>query len=238
MGSNHSLTKKSRTLCMLSALILSTFSISMLYTQSASAQTAPAVLQKCNVLPDTYGRITLSTNVSASADYTVWIRMRLKAANHKILVSVDSTNSATSCGVEMGISGISTQPIEQWTWVKTKAAGGDMKANIPAGQAASIQIAGVAGSNNVDIDKVMLISSNCVPTALGTNCENMPPQTNKYPGNLNGDSNVNIEDLSILIANYRKTGMTWEQGDFSGDGTVNISDLSILVRNWGPVPVQ
>ena len=43
---------------------------------------------------------------------------------------------------------------------------------------------------------------------------------------------MNIADLSILLANFDKTGMTWAQGDFNGDGTVNIADLSMLLANF------
>ena len=51
-------------------------------------------------------------------------------------------------------------------------------------------------------------------------------QLPSLPGDANGDGTVNITDLSILLANFDKTGMTWSQGDFNGDGTVNIADLS------------
>lgn len=54
---------------------------------------------------------------------------------------------------------------------------------------------------------------------------------------INGDGVVNISDLSILAANYAKTGRTFAQGDLNGDGVVNISDLSILAANWGAVTV-
>lgn len=52
------------------------------------------------------------------------------------------------------------------------------------------------------------------------------------PGDVNGDGTVNIQDLSILAANYGKTGQTLAQGDVNGDGAVNIQDLSIIASNW------
>ena len=39
------------------------------------------------------------------------------------------------------------------------------------------------------------------------------------PGDANSDGTVNINDLSILLANFDKTGMAWANGDFNGDGT-------------------
>ena len=52
------------------------------------------------------------------------------------------------------------------------------------------------------------------------------------PGDANLDGTVNISDLSKVLTNYDKTGMTWADGDFNGDGTVNISDLSNVLTNY------
>jgi T5SS/PEP-CTERM-associated repeat protein len=54
----------------------------------------------------------------------------------------------------------------------------------------------------------------------------------RHPGDANGDGTVNINDLSVVLANYDKTGMSWSQGDFTGDGTVDIGDLSIILANY------
>ena len=53
------------------------------------------------------------------------------------------------------------------------------------------------------------------------------------PGDANGDGRVDINDLTIVLANYGKTGMTWTQGEFTGDGTVDINDLTIVLANFG-----
>ena len=52
-------------------------------------------------------------------------------------------------------------------------------------------------------------------------------------GDANLDGTVNIDDLTIVLANYDKTGMTWAQGDFNNSGTVDISDLSNVLANYG-----
>ena len=52
------------------------------------------------------------------------------------------------------------------------------------------------------------------------------------PGDANLDGTVNISDLSKVLTNYDKTGMTWADGDFNGDGTVNITDLSNVLTNY------
>ncbi|OGY22166.1 MAG: hypothetical protein A2113_03480 [Candidatus Woykebacteria bacterium GWA1_44_8] len=50
------------------------------------------------------------------------------------------------------------------------------------------------------------------------------------PGDLNGDDQVDIFDLSILLSSWGASGGV---ADINNDGTVNIFDLSILLSNWG-----
>jgi hypothetical protein len=54
-----------------------------------------------------------------------------------------------------------------------------------------------------------------------------------HPGDANGDGTVDINDLTIVLANYGQTGTTWSQGDFTGDGIVDINDLTIVLANYG-----
>ena len=39
---------------------------------------------------------------------------------------------------------------------------------------------------------------------------------NDLPGDANLDGTVDINDLTIVLANYGQTGMTWTQGEFTG----------------------
>jgi hypothetical protein len=52
------------------------------------------------------------------------------------------------------------------------------------------------------------------------------------PGDANGDGQVDINDLTIVLANYNQTGMTWSQGEFTGSGTVDINDLTIVLADY------
>jgi hypothetical protein len=54
-----------------------------------------------------------------------------------------------------------------------------------------------------------------------------------HPGDANGDGKVDINDLTIVLAHYDQTGMTWSQGEFTGDGTADINDLTIVLANYG-----
>ncbi len=53
------------------------------------------------------------------------------------------------------------------------------------------------------------------------------------PGDANGDGKVDINDLTIVLARYGQTGMTWTQGDFNNDGKVDINDLTIVLARYG-----
>jgi hypothetical protein len=54
---------------------------------------------------------------------------------------------------------------------------------------------------------------------------------NACPSDINGDNNVDVSDLLMVIGVWGETGST---ADVNGDGVVNVSDLLMVVGNWGP----
>lgn len=53
-------------------------------------------------------------------------------------------------------------------------------------------------------------------------------------GDLNGDRQVNLSDLTTLLAHFgTPSGATLEDGDLNGDGDVDLSDLVMLLANFG-----
>ena len=55
------------------------------------------------------------------------------------------------------------------------------------------------------------------------------------PGDVNGDKQVDINDLTIVLTNYGQTGMVWSQGDHRRRprGPVDINDLTIVLTDYG-----
>ena len=53
------------------------------------------------------------------------------------------------------------------------------------------------------------------------------------PGNANCDGRVDVNDLTIVLSDFGRSGMTWSGGDFNGDGKVDTNDLTILLSNFG-----
>ena len=55
------------------------------------------------------------------------------------------------------------------------------------------------------------------------------------PGDSVGDGLVDINDLTIVLSNFGKSGCAWSQGCMDGDpaGTVDVNDLTIVLANFG-----
>jgi probable HAF family extracellular repeat protein len=55
------------------------------------------------------------------------------------------------------------------------------------------------------------------------------------PGDANGDGRVDINDLTIVLANFGQSGCAWSQGCMDGDpaGAVDVDDLTIVLSNFG-----
>ena len=55
-------------------------------------------------------------------------------------------------------------------------------------------------------------------------------------GDLDDDSDIDLEDLAQLLANYGITsGATYEDGDLDGDGDIDLFDLARLLSVYGSV---
>jgi glucose/arabinose dehydrogenase len=63
---------------------------------------------------------------------------------------------------------------------------------------------------------------------ISVNTQNQPLKI----GDTNGDNQVNLIDLSVLLSNYGYDGSV-AQGDNNGDGKITIVDLSRLLSNYG-----
>lgn len=57
-----------------------------------------------------------------------------------------------------------------------------------------------------------------------------PPVTTT--GDINGDSKVDALDLSLILSNWSRSGVTHAQGDLNADGVIDALDLSTVLSNW------
>ncbi len=58
-------------------------------------------------------------------------------------------------------------------------------------------------------------------------------QVAPLPGDVNLDGRVDVNDLTIVLTNFGKSGMAWNEGDLNGDGTVDVNDLTIVLSSFG-----
>ena len=54
-------------------------------------------------------------------------------------------------------------------------------------------------------------------------------------GDLDGDLDVDLSDLQILLSNYGLSGVEYEDGDLDEDGDVDLSDLQELLAMYGTI---
>lgn len=90
---------------------------------------------------------------------------------------------------------------------------------------ARLQVVAVANSAlTATIDNVQWFaqdgSTTLVATATGAG------------GDINGDTKVDVLDLSTALANWNVVNATAAQGDVNGDKVVDVLDLSIILSNW------
>ena len=52
-------------------------------------------------------------------------------------------------------------------------------------------------------------------------------------GDLDGDFDIDLADLQILLSNYGSTGATPQQGDLTGDTLIDLADLQMLLSAYG-----
>ncbi len=61
---------------------------------------------------------------------------------------------------------------------------------------------------------------------------NLVPADAPVPGDLDGDGDVDLQDLAILLADYGCTSGNCV-GDIDGDGVTGLQDLAVLMSNYG-----
>lgn len=53
------------------------------------------------------------------------------------------------------------------------------------------------------------------------------------PGDLDGDGQIGLSDLTIQLAHFGQTGTNPEDGDLDGDGDVDLADLTVMLSIFG-----
>jgi len=84
------------------------------------------------------------------------------------------------------------------------------------------------GFSDIELDNIMVIATIFDSTTMYS--DETTAATPLKPGDINGDGQVNTEDLLMLLGAWGNLG---GPADINGDGIVNTADLLILLANWG-----
>jgi hypothetical protein len=142
---------------------------------SAAACTAPAT---------SYGTVTSSVTVPATANYRIWTRMSAPTSSaNTYLLQVDTSTCYNVGGSTVPVT--ATANATHFTtgssnWINVTSTGSTVDLNLTAG---THTLTMIGNAQDVIIDRILLIqdnadgSSGCNPTDAGDNCAN-PPDTN------------------------------------------------------------
>lgn len=90
----------------------------------------------------------------------------------------------------------------------------------------------VADAGSYDCEISGLLGAHCTVMSDAANVTVEP--ASQCSGDLDSDGDVDLSDLSTLLANYGATnGAALEDGDSDGDGDVDLADLSALLADYG-----
>lgn len=118
----------------------------------------------CSLPSSNYGTDTINLNVTASANYTLWVLMQAPATNAN---SVESQIDGSTC---FNMGGSSNMPVNTWTWVNYQ--NGQVGTPVTTYLSAGNHSLELVGSNGVSVSSVLLLSnSSCIPTGNGSNCQ-------------------------------------------------------------------
>ncbi len=91
-----------------------------------------------------------------------------------------------------------------------------------------------AGNANIGLQDAHVLANDGVGTDIladttPAHLKLLIPKIAKIIGDMNGDGNVDLIDVSILLSKYGTSNPT---ADLNGDGKVDVKDLSILLSRW------
>ncbi|MBW4061135.1 hypothetical protein HJC99_00990 [Candidatus Saccharibacteria bacterium] len=219
--------------------------VSALSVGTAAAATNPNCTS--NGPDPSLGTDFVTYSIPTAGTYTIWTRM---------MADVPTDNSyylQIDCGAPISVGGTNLTA-GAWSWVDYKD--GNTSTKITATLSAGSHTFNLTGeAPNVIVDRVIFATDpTCVPTSTGDNCAiaatatptvtptpaptatatptptaSATPTPSGVTGDVNGDSRVNVVDLSLLLG---KWNTNYASTDLNRDGTVNVIDLSILLGHW------
>lgn len=184
------------------------------------------VANGCSVIPSTYGKVSTNVNTDATT-YNIWVRM----------MAADSTNNAVGISVGSGcpilIGDSANISSTSWTWVNY--ANGSTANLAKVDTVSGSQALTIFGAEpNVKIDRVLLLASTCVPTAMGDNCSSSPDTTPPTTSITAPQANANVTgQVTISASATDANGITKVEFYIDNQlvGTDSTNPYSVIVNS-------
>lgn len=235
------------------ATVVSTTEIDLSWTQSTDnvSVTGYEVFRDGNLLTTTATNSFNNTGLSASTGYSYYVKAvdavgNISQSSNNVSVTTDATPPDTqlpTVPTNLVTTVVSTSEIDlSWdaSYDNTAVASYQVFRNgigIGVTNTMSYQDTGLSPGTTyrytvTATDDAGNTSAQSIEVSATTNSTgNTTPTTPSNPGkigDLNNDNVIDIYDLSILLSQWRKTGV----GDINKDGAIDIYDLSILLSKW------
>lgn len=88
----------------------------------------------------------------------------------------------------------------------------------------------ITGSASIQMKNILFTTTGGVEVAFANETCTVTIASTIIPGDVNGDNNVNITDVTTLINLLLRGAATGDAADVNGDGIVNISDVTTLIN--------
>lgn len=118
-----------------------------------------------------YGSVTLNIpELSDKNSRLIWVRMKAPEPSNKVLLQVNETDCLD----------LKTQDTNNWNWVTYNPEGSPKTMSFSSESGNYVKLIGV--DNGVKVDRLLITSSDCVPTGFGTNCQGISAEIENDSG--------------------------------------------------------
>lgn len=195
----------------------------------------------CSVVPN--GTIMSYCHLCSGGLANVRMEFHERIINEHILVRLDDPNFPNLCdlvvdpptitdqpddttvceGADVTLSVMVSEPGLSFQWRKNGA-------NLPGETDMFLALEDVTSADSGDYRCVVSNECYMINSAIAT----VTVCDDPGPGDIDGDCDTDLADLSVLLANYgTPSGAGPEDGDVDGDGDVDLEDLSVVLAVFG-----
>lgn len=217
------------------------FAVAFAFSIAALTGNIKTEAAACAVPPADLGSVTITMNVPAAGNYTVWTRMKAPDTTHN---SVNLQVDGTTCFNVGGGSFVATSWVAgSGNWIKYQDGVTSNFTALPNLSAGSHTFKYIGTQAGVEVDRIILSTdASCVPTGTGDNCQSgdsTNPTISQQP-KMNGNDITNGQTVSgtVSLAATASDASGIASVEFLVDGNpVNSDTTSPYQYDWNTAGV-